>query len=87
MKKDAQKTGHDVHVLLLEARPEPGNVNLAKAAHLAETTGLPSDDLQSKTFVAIKNVQTAIENGASAAEGEQLLMQAVSVAAHWATAS
>jgi hypothetical protein len=87
MAEHAQKIGHEVHALLLEARPEPGNVNLAKGAHLAETTGLPREDLQFKTFVAIKNVQTAIENGASAAEGEQLLMHAVSVAARWATAS
>jgi hypothetical protein len=71
--------------VLLEAHPEADNVNLAEAAHLAETAGVPSDDLQLETFVAIRNVRTAIDNGAGGAELEPLLMHAVRVAQHWAT--
>jgi hypothetical protein len=87
MAEQTKKAGHEVHELLLDARPEAGDVNLAKAAHLAEATGAPREDLQFKTFIAIKNIQTAIESGASAAEAEHLLMHAVGVASHWATAS
>ena len=80
-----RKTARKVHTLLLEAHPEAGNVNLAEASHLAETAGVPSDDLQLETFVAIRNVRRAIDNGASAAELGPLLMHAVKVAEHWAT--
>jgi hypothetical protein len=59
---------------------------LAKAAHLAETDGNPSDHFQLDTFVAIRNLETAIENGASAAEREPLLLNAISIALKWATA-
>jgi hypothetical protein len=48
-------TAHEVHGLLLDAHPEIHDVNLAKAAHLAETAGVPSDHLQLETFVAIRN--------------------------------
>jgi hypothetical protein len=58
-----RETARKVHTLLLEAHPEAGNVNLAEASHLAETAGVPSDDLQLETFVAIRNVRRAIDNG------------------------
>jgi hypothetical protein len=78
-----RKTARKVLDLLLEAHPEASNV--AKAAHLAEASGAPRDDLQLETFVAIRRVRTAIDNGASGAELGPLLMHAVKVAEHWAT--
>lgn len=83
----ATSTAREVHALLLEAHAHAHNVNLVKAAHLAETAGDPNDHLQLDTFVAIRNLQTAIENGAAAAELEPLLLNAVSIALKWATAS
>jgi hypothetical protein len=82
----AKSTAREVHALLLEANSQTHNVNLTKAAHLAETEGKPNDHFQLDTFIAIRSVQTAIENGASAAEREPLLMNAVSIALKWATA-
>jgi hypothetical protein len=73
--------------LLLEAHPEADNVNLAKAAHLAESAGEPRNRLQMELFVAIRNLRTAIENGASAVELESLLLHAINVAEQWVTAS
>jgi hypothetical protein len=82
----AKSTAREVHALLLEAHSQARNINLAKAAHLAETDGNPSDHFQLDTFVAIRNLETAIENGASAAEREPLLLNAISIALKWATA-
>jgi hypothetical protein len=52
-----RETARKVHTLLLEAHPEASNVDLAEAPHLAETAGVPCDDLQLETFVAIRNVE------------------------------
>jgi hypothetical protein len=41
MTEHSRTTAREVHTLLLEAHPEVNNDNLAKAAHLAETTGVP----------------------------------------------
>lgn len=84
MAEHSQTTAHEVHALLMDARPEPDDANLAKAAHLAETAGIPRDGLQLETFVAIRNVRSAIEEGASAAEAELLLRAATDVALRWA---
>jgi hypothetical protein len=69
----ANSTAREVHALLLEAHPEAYNVNLAKAAHLTEAG---DDQFQLDTLVAIRNLQKAIENGASSAERESLLLHA-----------
>lgn len=74
-----RKSARKVLELLLEARPEASNVNLAEAA------GAPREDLQLEAFVAIRNVRTAIDNGASGAELGPLPMHAAKVAEHWAT--
>lgn len=86
MTDHANSTAREVHALLLEARAQAQEVNLAKAAHLAETAGDPNDYFQLDTFVAIRNLQTSIENGASAADLEPLLLNAINVALKWATA-
>lgn len=80
-----RKSARKVLELLLEAHSEAINVNLAEAAHLAEAAGGPRDDLQLEAFVAIRNVRTAIDNGASGAELGPLPMHAAKVAEHWAT--
>lgn len=82
----SETTAREVHALLLDARPEADNANLAEAAHLAETAGNPRDPFQMKAFVAIQGVRTAIESGTSAAEAQSLLLDAIASALHWATA-
>jgi hypothetical protein len=83
MASHSKPTAHEVHELLLEAHPHTDDTNLTKAAHTAETAGVPRDKLQLETFVAIRNLRTAIEKGASAAEAEALLLHAVDVAERW----
>ncbi len=87
MTEHARTTASEVHALLLEAHPEADNVKLTRAAHLAEAAGAPGDRHQMQTFVAIRNLRTAIENGAGAAEREPLLMHAVRVAEQWVLAA
>ena len=82
----SRTTAGEVHALLLEAHPETNNDKLAKAAHLAETRGMPRDPRQLETFVAIRNLRTALENGEGAAELESLLLHAISTAEQWVIA-
>jgi hypothetical protein len=42
---------------------------------------------QMQTFVAIRNIESAIENGSNAAELKPLLTHAIDVALRWKTAS
>jgi hypothetical protein len=82
----ARSIATEVHALLIEAHPQSKNVNLIKAAHLAEASGEPGDPLQLETFVAIRNIQIAIDNGAGSAETGPLLLHAIDVALRWASA-
>lgn len=83
MTEHSRTTASEVHALLLEAHPEVDNVNLTKAAHLAEAASVPGDRHQMETFVAIRNLRTATDNGAGIAELEPLLAHAVRVAEQW----
>ena len=83
MANPAESTAHEVHALLLEARLELEDANLTKAAHLAETAANPRDFRQMETFVAIRNLRTAIEGGVGADEAETLLMHAITTAEQW----
>jgi hypothetical protein len=77
---------HEVHALLLSAHPRPTDGNLAKAAQLAaerNTTVRPRDDFGADTFLAIQKARKAITEGASAAEGEQLLLDAIRAVERW----
>ena len=77
------KTAHKVHDFLLEAHPQRKNDNLAKAAQLAETANTPRDHFQLETFVAIRNLRTAIQSGESGANLEALLLHAIEAADRW----
>jgi hypothetical protein len=83
MAESVKTRAHEVHELLLEARPERKDVNIAKAAQLAETAATPRDHFQLETFVAIRNLRTAIESGASAADAEALLLLAIEATDRW----
>jgi hypothetical protein len=92
---DEGATAREVHELLLSAHPELRDVSLAKAAQLANTqiassesdeTVAYSNDFQGDTSAAIQRLRVAIAAGVAADEGEQLLLQAISVAEKWATA-
>jgi hypothetical protein len=86
MTEHAKSIAREVHALLADAHPQTNDVNLLKAAHLAEAAGAPGDRLQMQTFISIRNIETAIQNGASAAELERLLLRACDVALRWMTA-
>ena len=70
----------EVHALLLSAHPQAADINLTKAAELAsaasDTTMRQNDEFREYTFLAIQNARIAITEGASAAVGEQLLLDA-----------
>jgi hypothetical protein len=83
MANRSKTPAREVHGLLLEAHPEADNDNLVKAAHIAETASAPRDHRQLETFVAIRNLRTAVESGAGAAELESLLLHAVDAAGRW----
>lgn len=83
MANDVKSTADQVHDLLLEAHPHSDDDKLLEAGHLAETAGVPRNQLQLETFVAIRNLRTAIEQDASAAEAESLLLHAIDVAERW----
>jgi hypothetical protein len=70
MTDHSKTTAKDVHGLLLEAHPEVNNINLEEAPHVAEIAGDPRDRLRLETFVAIRNLRTAIDDGTSATEVE-----------------
>lgn len=79
-----------VHALLLSARPEHNNSDLANAAELASpeqnTMGRPRDNFRNDTFIAIQKARKAIADGASAADAEALLRDAINAALHWLNA-
>jgi hypothetical protein len=74
----------EVHELLLEARPQVNDENLARAAEITSSPDLIAhDDLRANVFLAIQRLRKAIADGASASEGEDLLLDAISAAEHW----
>ena len=76
-----------VHDLLLSAQPQRGDRNLAKAAELTSPEQKPArDDLRGDTFQAIQRARKAISEGASAADAERSLRDAINAALKWATA-
>jgi hypothetical protein len=81
---------HQVHALLQSAHPQPTDIHLPKACELA-SAGLneaarPHDDFRASTFLAIQKARQAIVDGASADEGEKLLLDAIRAAEHWVKA-
>ena len=71
-----------VHALLIEALPHRTDENLKKAADLL-VEGRCNQE-QKATLLAVQTAIAAIENGAGAAEGQSLLIQATRKAASWA---
>jgi len=75
----------EVHELLLQARPQADDANLARAAEITSSPELIGhDDLRADVFLAIRRLQKTIADGASASEAEDLLLDAISAAEHWA---
>lgn len=72
-----------VHALLSSALPQRTDENLKKAADLLLKDGDFHE--QKATLLAIQTTMAAIEDGASAAEAEQLLVQATRQAESWIT--
>jgi hypothetical protein len=78
----SERQAHEVHELLLEARPQGGDPNLARAA---EITSAPDANVEFRdnVFVAIQRLRMAIADGASGSEAEALLLDAIRAAEHW----
>ena len=76
-----------VHELLLSARPQSGDADLARAAELASSPQVAPQEISRKAFLAIQQTQQAMAEGASAADGEQLLLNAIRAAELWVKAS
>jgi hypothetical protein len=77
----------EVHELLLEARPQTDDANLARAAEITSSPNLVShNDFRANVFLAIQRLRKAIADGASASEAEDLLLDAISAAEHWVQA-
>ena len=81
MTSDDFAKARTVHGLLTSALPHGTDENLKKAAELLLMDGDFQD--QKPTLVAVQIAMAAIENGASAAEGESLLIQATREASSW----
>ena len=74
----------EVHGLLLEARPQADDKNLARATVITSSPDLIAhDNFRANVFLAIQRLQKAIADGASASEAEDLLLDAISAAEHW----
>ena len=87
MVSPAKPVATEVHELLLEARPQADDLNLARAAEMASSFNATApDDLRVKVAVAIQRLHGAIADGAAANEAEDLLLKAISAAEHWTRA-
>jgi hypothetical protein len=76
----------EVHGLLLEARPQADDSNLVRASEITSSRALIAhNDLRAKVFLAIQQLRKAIADGAGGSEAEDLLLDAISAAEHWAT--
>lgn len=74
----------EVHELLLEARPQADDTNLARAAEITSSPDLIAhNDGRANVFMTIQLLRKAIGDGASASEAEDLLLDAISAAEHW----
>lgn len=87
MTANESSPAHEVHVLLLSAHPHSGDADLSKAGELASRPDGGRDEFRGKTLLAIQTAQRAIAEGASADEGEQLLLRAIRAAEQWVRAS
>jgi hypothetical protein len=75
----------EVHGLLLEARPQADDKNLARVAEIISSPDLIArNDFRAAVFLAIQRLQKAIADGASASEAEDQLLDAIREAEHWA---
>ena len=82
-------SAYEVHELLLSAHPHLTEVNLTRAAELAapeHDATAANKNFRGDTFLAIQAVRKGIAEGASGAEGEQLLLKAIRAAEHWVAA-
>lgn len=82
---DENSIAKKVHELLLNARPQLSNHDLAGALQFAsaEVRQSTSDTHRTEVVSAIRRLNQAVEERSSAAETEQLLLQAIAAARKW----
>lgn len=76
-----------LHALLAAALPHVNDGNLRKASDLALTMSHDDPQERKSTLLAIQTAVVAIENSASAADGEKLLLEAIRAAEQWVKAA
>lgn len=80
----------EVHTLLLSAKPESADRNLARAAELVSLENAPTtcrrDDFRRGAFYAIQDSRNVIVEGASCSEQKRRLRHAVNCAHSWLNA-
>jgi hypothetical protein len=90
MTDEEHSIAREVHELLLSARPQPTDDNLARAYELAAAerhTPIESDDgFRADTSLAIQKARQAILAKAGAVEGEKLLLDAIRAVEQWVRA-
>jgi hypothetical protein len=81
-------TARKVHAMLLEARSQSGDVNLAAVLELASGMTGPSSSTSDRTGVvfAIRTLYQAMQDHIGAAENERLL-RVIAAAQHWVRCS
>lgn len=83
MTNDTRAIAHEVHALLFSAHPHAGDIDLAKAAELAVTNLRGEDNVQKSVLLAIQRAREAIDSGAGAVEGQQLILNALRMSEQW----
>ena len=85
MASDENRIAREVHELLLSAHPHADDDDLARAAELAKADDQrsPRDHVRAAVSVAILELQKSIEDGASGADLERLLLDAIEAAGRW----
>jgi hypothetical protein len=86
---DENSIAKKVHELLLDSHPQLGNRDLAAALELAsaEVSQSTRDIHCAEVVSAIQRLNRAVVDHSSAAETEQLLLQAIAAAQHWVSSS
>ena len=82
-----RQVAREVHELLLSARPQADDVDLARAAELSAVDDpnmtSPREQVRTAVAVAIRKLRQSIEAGASADHLERLLLDAIEAAERW----
>jgi hypothetical protein len=87
MAPDQCASARRLHALLAAALPHVNDGNLREASDIALTMSHDDPQERKSTLLAIQIAVVAIENSASAADGQKLLLEANRAAEQWVKAA